>query len=364
MFDQWLLRETTIRTALEDSRLSAIVHHRVPLLYAEGADPGTDRPAHVRAASGLVRVNDRIALIQDDASFVALIDPASGHAQAIPLPTGEDGIRQFDRTRGNKKHKLDLEACVAVVLHGDPALLAFGSGSKPRREVVAVVRFRKRGPEVGVVALPAFYAALRREQAFAGSELNVEAAIVVDDTLRLFSRGNGKTIGELSAVNASCDVSLASFMAHLEAPDVVASPTPANIVGYDLGTLAGVKLGFTDATVVGEATYYSAAAEASPDAIEDGGVTGSAIGVIDRAGAARWCAVTETSGSPFTGKIEGILMASPGSVRLLAVIDMDDPGIPSELCTIELAGPWEWLAPRAGDPTDQTRRSASSRFSY
>jgi hypothetical protein len=285
-------------------------------------------------------VNDQIALIQDDASFVALIDAASGQAHAIPLPAGEDGVRQFDRTRGNKKHKLDLEACVAVALHGDPTLLAFGSGSKPRREVVAVVRFRQRGPEVGVVELPAFYAALRREQAFAGSELNVEAAIVVDDTLRLFSRGNGKTIGELSAVNASCDVSLTRFIAHLDAPDVAPPPTPANIVGYDLGAMAGVRLGFTDAAVVGEATYYSAAAEASPDAIEDGGVTGSAIGVIDRSGSARWCPVTDPSGLPFAGKIEGILMTPSSGARVLAVIDMDDPGIPSELCTIELAGPW------------------------
>jgi hypothetical protein len=130
---------------LEDRRLSAIVRSRVSLLYAEGADSSTDRPAHVRAASGLVRVNDRIALIQDDASFVALIDAASGQAHAIPLPTGDDGVRQFDHTRGNKKHKLDLEACVATALDGDPTLLAFGSGSKPRREVVDVMRFRQHG---------------------------------------------------------------------------------------------------------------------------------------------------------------------------------------------------------------------------
>jgi hypothetical protein len=136
-------------------------------------------------------------------------------------------------------------------------------------------------------------------------------------------------------------VELSAFLAHLAAPALVAPPEPTDVVAYELGAIDGVALGFTDAAFDGVTTLYSAAAESSPDVVEDGALAGSAIGVIDEAGNARWAAVTEPSGALFAGKIEGILsdMASHG--RLLAVIDMDDPRIPSELCTIELSGPWK-----------------------
>src|SRR5262245_23852502 len=131
----------SICQATEDPRLRATIRSRVQLLYEGGADPHTDRPANVRAASGLARVNGQIALIQDDAHFVALIDPVTGRARAISLPAGDDGVRQFHAARGNKKLKLDLEACVAIETRGAPTLLAFGSGSLPARECIACLRF-------------------------------------------------------------------------------------------------------------------------------------------------------------------------------------------------------------------------------
>jgi hypothetical protein len=283
-------------------------------------------------------VQDDVALIQDDANFVALLDPVSGRARAIPLPAGEDGLRQFDSVRGNKKHKLDLEACVGIDVRGTPTLLAFGSGSTLRRESLAWVRFVGDTPDVRIVALPEFYGALRSESSFAGSEMNVEAAVVVGDCLRLFSRGNGRARDQLRAVNAICDIDLPSFLIHLAG--LAPPPAPRNVVAYELGAIDGVRLGFTDAATLNAATLYSAAAESSPDAVDDGAVAGSAIGVIDDTGAARWTTVTEESGERFVGKIEGILIQRSDPLQLLAVIDMDDPSVPSELCTIELAGPW------------------------
>ena len=110
--------------------------------YAAGADAAIDRPAHVRAASGLAWVGDshgRIAVIQDDANFVALVDPATGAAEAIVLASGHEGLRQFDDARGNKAHKLDLEALATVADGTRTLLLAFGSGSSARRESVLVL---------------------------------------------------------------------------------------------------------------------------------------------------------------------------------------------------------------------------------
>src|SRR4051812_18046152 len=226
---------------MRDTVLAAIVRSRVPMVYADGADTATDRPPHVRAASGLARIGGHIALIQDDASFIALIDIETGHARALPLPA-DDGVRQFHKARGNKHDKLDLEACVVV----DDTLLAFGSGSLPKREVVVGLRL-DGGAEVRVVQASALYAALRAQTQFAGSEMNIEAAVVIGDRLRLFSRGNGRTSDTRRAVNASCDVELRQLLAHLEAPDHLPTPMPTNVIVYELGSLEGVPLGITDA---------------------------------------------------------------------------------------------------------------------
>src|SRR5688572_20432885 len=183
--------------------LVARVTRCIPMTYAAGADSWADRPAHVRAASGLAWFGDRLAVVQDDANFIALVDPATGLADAVPLPPGPGGVRQFDDSRGNKVDKLDLEAIVCVRKGDAPMLLALGSGSTSRRERVALL-----DPDgtVAVLQLPRFYSALRSTHDFAGSELNIEGAVDVGRHLRIFARGNGAVRGELLPVNATCDI--------------------------------------------------------------------------------------------------------------------------------------------------------------
>jgi hypothetical protein len=331
-----------IRTAAADPSLAAVVVERVPLHYGEGADATLDRPRHVRAGSSLAWVPAGIALVQDDANFVAVVDPAKAGVRAIALPAGEAGRRQFDDTRGNKGHKLDLEACVAVDDDGETLLLAFGSGSSRRREYVALLRgWESREPSVMVVHAPRLYEALRREESFAGSELNVEGAVYLGDRLRLFGRGNGAPRAGVRPVNATCDLGWPALLAYLRAPDRLPPPVPVNVVRYELGRLGDIPLGFTDAALSGEAVLFSAAAEESPDATRDGRVAGSAVGVIDANGRARWAPLTEAPGVTFAAKVEGLLPARDARSRLYIVVDADDPDAASELCTVELRGSWE-----------------------
>src|SRR5690606_19389198 len=104
------------------------------LLYAQGADPALDRPAHVRAGSGLAWLGPRLVVVQDDASFLALLDAPDAPVSAVALDHVAHGRRQFDDQRGNKKSKLDLEACTVVCGRGDERMIAWGSGSLPIRE--------------------------------------------------------------------------------------------------------------------------------------------------------------------------------------------------------------------------------------
>lgn len=326
--------------ARPDPSLAARVVRSVPLLYAEGADAALDRPAHVRAASGMARVGGRVAVVQDDANFIALADPETGRAAAVALPAGHGGARQFDDVRGNKRWKLDLESCVAMRDEvGRELLVAFGSGSSPQRERIVLTRDLGAGgdAEVAVVDASALYALLRAEAAFAGSELNVEgAAVAREGVLRLFNRGNGAPHGDLRPVNATCDLDAAALLAFLRDPTRL-PPGPRDVTRYTLGDVDGFPLTFTDAAAYGDALLYTAAAEDSPDAVQDGPVAGSAIGVI-RGGEARFAVVVNEDGSRFARKIEGILPHAPG--RAWIVIDRDDPSVPSELSAVVLEGDW------------------------
>ena len=328
------------RIAAADPTLAAVVTGRTPLRYTDGADPATDRPAHVRAGSSLARVPGGIALVQDDANFIAVVDPRTMRVDAIPLPAGAAGRRQFDDGRGNKAQKLDLEACVAVHDADRTLLVALGSGSSRRREQVAIVGgWRSGRPDVAVVHVPRLYEALRDASDFAGSEMNVEGALHLGDRLRLFGRGNGAAAGGARPVNATCDLAWADCLAHLRDPDRVPPPSPRDVVRYELGLVDGIALGFTDAAECGDRVLFSAAAEDSPDATRDGRVAGSAIGVIAADGRTRWAPLTEPHGRSFAGKVEGLLVEDGGD-HLLVVVDADDPDAPSELCTVALHGDW------------------------
>ncbi|HET6762619.1 MAG TPA: hypothetical protein VFH27_03080 [Longimicrobiaceae bacterium] len=335
------MMDIEIRTARPDPRLSARVVRSTPLLYATGADASVDRPAHVRSASGLVRVAGRLVAVQDDANFLALIDERTGLATPLVLPAGADGRRQFDDGRGNKHLKLDLEACTVVPDDGGGEMLvAFGSGSLgPRESVVLVGGWEDGEPRAQVVAAPELYAALRGIPHFAGSELNLEgAAFMSGGVIRLVNRGNGAPSAGLQPVDAICDVRWQELRAYLAGSGP--APAIANVVQYRLGALDGCRLTFTDAAAVGDAMLFSAAAEDSPDAVQDGPVAGSSIGIAHAGGEVRMAVIQAADGGTLLEKVEGICPGAADPRRLLAVVDRDAPGSPSLLLEIALDGPW------------------------
>lgn len=331
------------RAAL-DPRLHAVVVARRPLLYTTGAEVKTDRPAHVRAGSGLTRVGARFVVVQDDASFFAVLAP-DGTVSALPLTYAPGGARQFDEGRKNKSLKLDLEACATLP---DGRVLAFGSGSTQVREHVVLVSLGDDGAqegEVTVLHVPELYDALRAEARFSGSELNLEGAAVLAalGTLRLFQRGNGAPIGARAPVDATCELPLDALLRYLEAPTSVAPPPLREIVQWELGAIDATRLTFTDACAESGRLFFLAAAEASPNAYDDGPVAGVVLGVTANElphTSARWARIVDEHGAPLRAKGEGLAFDPEAPDRALVVLDRDDPERPTELCTLRLDGPW------------------------
>lgn len=319
--------------ACETRGLTAHVRTRTSLRYTAGAQPSEDLPAHVRAGSAMALTAKRIAVIQDDTNAIAIVDRASGAVSSVLLPRGEGGARQFDEERKNKKHKLDLEACVLVRERN--TLLAFGSGSTAARERVLILTDIDREPSVRIAHAQALYAAMREDKRFSGSELNIEGVARVGDSLRFFQRGNGATINGLEPIDATADLRLDSVLRALDEPG--ATVTLERVRQVKLGTLDGVRLTFTDAWSDGdEPVWFLAAAEASPDTYHDGPVRGSVIGWIDGAGDGYWCPILDEHGLLFREKAEGLALDPANPHRAWIVVDKDDPQAPCELCELIL----------------------------
>jgi hypothetical protein len=279
-------------------------------------------------------------VIQDDACFLAVIDPASGRAVDVAFP-GE-GPRQFDDTRGNKKQKLDLEAAF-VTLDGR-LLVALGSGSSPLRERVVLVEDPSGPkPHIAITNAPHLYAQLRADRSFSGSELNVEGAVVAGDDLLLFQRGNGAPAvaggSSLAPVDATARIALAPLLAHLEGNGPL--PPLRDVIAWDLGSVSGKRLTFTDGSAQGSALAFLACAEDSPDATRDGPVSAVMIGRLDEAGrVAELGPILDERGTPLLDKAEGLAFDPNDPASAFVVTDRDDPAAPSELLTIRLGEAW------------------------
>jgi hypothetical protein len=279
------------------------------------------RPAHVSAASGLVRVGPWLYIVADDALHLAVF-PGQGDApgRSVRLFPGE----LPDEAKARKAAKPDLEVlCLLGPLSGAPqgALLALPSGSTQTRRRGAVVSLGADGTlsgDVRAVDCTAMYAQLAREL----GPLNIEGAAVVGGRLRLLNRGNGDT-----GVDALVDLDLERARRGLEVgalgPDVLRTTRR-----WELGRVGGVRLSFTDASPLPDGRLvFTAAAEDTRDAYADGQVTGSAVGVLAPDGSPLFLDAVDAK-----VKLEGVdARVEGGRVHVLLVADADDPEVAAPL---------------------------------
>jgi hypothetical protein len=190
-----------------------------------------------------------------------------------------------------------------------------------------------------ILPLPGLYGALHRQAEFSGAQLNVEGALLSDQRLLLLQRGNAPARDARPARDAVASLSWDELIACItEAPE--REPALLAVTAYELGELGGVRLTFTDACAVeGSGILYLSTAEASPDAVRDGPVHGSVIGISDGS-VARCAPLQDAQGADVTDKPEGIVLHRTRRMHALVVLDPDDPARPSELCEVALSGPW------------------------
>ena len=269
--------------------------------------------AGATAGSALLAIDKRLLVVHDDAFRVSWIEPPT--LQITPLVLTGHGRSLA------KLEKPDFEAAVGMT---DGGVYVLGSGSTERRHQIARIDLAR-----STVVLREHAELYRRVHEALGRAAapNIEGAVVRGERLRLFHRGCG---GLPSAV-VDVDVRVLDG----GAPHVHAVAT------FDLGELDGTRLAFTDAAAVSsELVLFVAAAENAPDAIADGPVAGSAVGLVEETQgrvSARWTRLIDADGAPFRQKVEGIAIDDDRRGAWV-LTDPDDPGRATELARVELRG--------------------------
>ena len=278
----------------------------------------------VTAASGIAPLGDGWLIVQDDATSAAF--RRSGSVTALRVLPPVEGHERFSEDAGTKHLKPDLEVACPADLDGEPAVLLLGSGSSRRRMRGVVVTLGDGGPVARAAELGPLYELVARCLGLPMDQLNLEGGSRHGDSMRWFNRGN-LAAGVLSA---SVDVPVAALVAaclgRVPAADVpVGQPRR-----YDLGEVGGIGLEVTDAIGLPDGrVLLSAAAEDTPNAIDDGPVVATALAVVDGAHVLAVAPVPEVHGH--VRKVEGLALRAvrDGEVHLLAVVDDDDPRRPS-----------------------------------
>ena len=286
----------------------------------------------VTAASGIAPLGNGWVIAQDDSTFAAW----RGEGWVVPLrllPPVE-GHDRFSEAAGTKQLKPDLEAACTVEVDGEAAVLLLGSGSTSRRMRGVLVRLADGEPTALACDLTPLYASVAQRLGLPLEHLNLEGASCHGGTLRWFNRGNLAAGVHSGSVDVPVDALVDPLLGRVEAAAVPLGQPRS----YDLGAVDGVGLAVTDAIALPDGwVLLSAAAEDTPNAVDDGPVVATALALLDGDHVLAVAPIPEVRGR--VHKIEGLALREfrDDEIHLLAVVDDDDPTSPSSEIALRVA---------------------------
>lgn len=212
----------------------------------------------VSAGSGLVIHQDHFYIVADDELGLFSLKHDFSEKGRIHRVFPGDLPEDY---KERKRLKPDIEALIVV----QDKLLLIPSGSKPNRNKGALVSIGDFKSQI--VSFSRVYSVLQGEF----RELNIEGAVLLENNIRLFQRGNGKL-----RENAIIDLSLEHIL-----KDEVSNLAIQRI---ELGEVNKTPLTFTDATLMKDMIYFLAAGEKTESTYDDGEFAGAVIGMMDATG--------------------------------------------------------------------------------
>lgn len=205
----------------------------------------------INAASGLLFQNDKLYVISDNSNYL--------YISSIQKNQLEKRILIKSKIKDNlpKKIKSDFES----ITSDKDYLYIFGSGSSPKRQ--SLIKWDKINNTTKKFSLKKLYSSLKKRFDVSNEDFNIEGALILNDELWLFNRGNGPSKKNGIFIVDNIQHNIKSF-----------HPIP-------LGELNNVALGFTDAIIYKGTIYFLAAAEGVSSTYHDGEIQGTILGQID-----------------------------------------------------------------------------------
>ncbi|TGE25367.1 hypothetical protein E5K00_09315 [Hymenobacter aquaticus] len=282
------------------------------------------------SASGIEIVGDTAYIIGDDSPYLysfAAQSLVAGHSLML-FETAH-----FSSGRIPKDRKPDLESLTAITdAGGETGLLVLGSGATAAREQGFWVAL-PAGPgsaTVQPVSLSRLYATLRQTLP-AGIVLNLEAAAATATELLLFQRTVGATAGNI--VYRLPLLPALNCLRHQ-------GPVPAvRQQHYELPTLQGKPAGFSGACTFDNTVFITASVEDTMDAVADGEVLGSFVGLLpaEQQAPLRMAHLVLPDGRPYRGKVESVVVRRAlSAARYEALLVTDDDAGGSTAVVVEL----------------------------
>lgn len=263
------------------------------------------------SGSGMARLGSRFYAAGDDDPFLWILS-AGGRAEGKMVLWDSATVKNG---RIPKPIKPDFEAVTLFPYRGDTVILVFGSGSRsPGRDIIMLADLQ--GNVERTEADTAFFRKMRAE---VSPDLNLEGAAHRSGELILLNRADNRMIR----------IPERAFSAFLNSgnPDTLTF----QVHRYALPPIAGDSATFSGASVMsdGHTLLFSASVEVTQDAVEDGEISGSFIGILDLDRPEQPPAVARVfkeDGRPYLGKIEAAegIFLDDGSIAVTAITDNDD----------------------------------------
>ncbi len=298
--------------------------------------------AHIPSASGVEVVDGIIYVIGDDSKSLFALNHNLEILQKQELFESE----YADHERIPKKIKPDLECMSHIKINGYDYILINGSGSKDNRDdgylVKLPTKFNKKFFTQKIDFKPLYKLLRANEEIVNDGKLNLEATAYSDQFFILLNRANKKGNNAALVFNTE---EMQVFVA--ENHEMIPFP---EVFTYQLPAIGGVPTGFSGACLIDDKLFFTASAEDTEDAVEDGDVAGSLVGWMQvnyqgkRKGNTQrslseikaTATITE-GGNVFLGKVESICIYEKDSDhKYIAIAVTDSDGGDSELLMLEI----------------------------
>lgn len=271
------------------------------------------------SASGIEIINNDIYVVGDDSPFLFRLDNDFSIVEKVPI-TGNNSIQNG---RVPWQIKSDFESMAYFSQDNKNFLAVLSSGSKQiTRDSIHIISLSEKKVKTSKNLRPLFDSIRKMANFTINDEINIEALAISDSIVFMMQRGNNNE-------NLVISIDKNIFLDYLNRTN--AKVPPIKIYKFQLPSFENTISGFSGVCVLplNKGLLFTASLETTLDAISDGEILGSYLGIIEFANFNQGITdaqILKVENKILKTKIEGIAIKSKQNNKaiVICVSDNDD----------------------------------------